>query len=112
MEAYVYSKENIQNKKNLIVVAHYTSAECAKKILESGVIEPSKWESNVFLMAEPASAKEAESAGAKYTEGKIMFLADRAEVTKDLGTDQPKALMFKSPGAINIKDRAPVFVEN
>ena len=111
-QTFSYAKERIRNRNDMMVVAHYTSKECAMEIMSSEMIEPSKWESNVFVMAEPASPKEAENAGAKYTDVKIMFLVSKSEVIKDPGTEQPKALMFKNSGPINISNRAPLVIEN
>ena len=63
-------------------------------------------------MAEPANAKEAENAGANYTEVKILLEVNKSEVIKDPGTTQPKALMFKNSGSIYILNRNPVVIEN
>lgn len=63
-------------------------------------------------MEEPATIKDAENAGAKYTDAKIMFIVKRSEIMQDPGTDQPKARMFINSGDISITERCPIILEN
>ena len=53
-----------------------------------------------------------ENAGAKFTDVKIMMKVPSNEVQKNIGTDQPKALMFNNPGPVNISNKNPVIVKN
>src|SRR5574344_3045111 len=110
--SFSISNTRTKTENGNILVSHYTSKEAADEIMSSGVIEPGKWEAYVFAMKEPATAKEAENAGANSTEVKITFEVNANEVIKDKGTSQKKTVQFTIPGPIYIENRNPVVTEN
>jgi hypothetical protein len=107
-----FNTDTKSDDKEYILVSHYTSKDNAKKIMADGKIKPSKWEVNVFAMLEPSKKKEAYNAGAIDTEVKITFKVKKSEIIKDPGTDQPKAVMFIESGAVDLKGRDPVVIDN
>jgi len=94
-----------------IFVTHFTSRKGAAAIMASGIINASSDTGHVEVMIAPASRKEAQNAGAKYTDMQIVMWVPKARLTADPYTKSPKALMFNTPGFQHIGGFFPDAIE-
>jgi len=96
-----------KEKKDKILVSHYTSIENAKNIMASQVIKPGYGEAYVYVMLGKSSPKEAEKAGALYTDARIEMKVNPNEIMPDIGKSEAgkNAFMFVNPGAVQISNK-------
>lgn len=93
-------------------VSHYTTIEAAAIIFSNPlrVIRPyCKWENQVYVMLEPSISSQANRAGAKDAEVKIMFKAFPHELEIDPGKEKDvelRALRFRATSSISLHGRA------